>query len=400
MENRPRSRIDLIEQISTEAVHWRRELHRHPQTMYEETFASDFVCRMLDQWGIPYERGIAITGVVATIAGRRNESGRTVAFRADMDALDIEEDSGQAWASLYSGKMHGCGHDGHTATLLTLARYLEQTKNFDGTVRLIFQPAEEGGRGAFRMLEEGLLERFPFDEIYGYHNWPFLPRGSFSIAPGRMLAAVDDFEVELNGKGGHAAIPEGAVDVVPAIATLAFALHTLVSREIPATESAVLSVTNMNAGTGAFNVISGKARLSGTVRTFRNEDRSHLESRIREMAEGVAAMFRAEAVVVYRRQIDPVINDARAVGYCSEAAAKLVGNQNVLPFVPMMGGEDFGGFLSVRPGAFMAIGQAESKQDSPHNFTLHSPKYDFNDRILPLAAEYFAELAESRLPID
>ncbi|MBL8213760.1 MAG: amidohydrolase [Bryobacterales bacterium] len=390
-------RTALLHSIATEATEWRRTLHRNPQTMYEETFASNFVCEKLTAWGIPFERDIAVTGVVATIEGRRNQSGRAIAFRADMDALDITEASGQPWASHNPGKMHACGHDGHTATLLTLARYLSQTHNFDGTVRLIFQPAEEGGRGAFRMLDAGLLERFPFDEIYGYHNWPFLPRGTFSTVVGPMLASVDDFEIELIGRGGHAAMVEHTADVLPAAATLVSALQTLVSREIAANQAAVVSITNCNAGTGAFNVISGRATLNGTVRTFRNADRDLIERRMRQMAEGAALMYGATAKVDYRRLIDPVINHREAVEHCQTAAAKLVGDANLLPFQPMMGGEDFGGFLSVRPGAFIAIGQAEPESDSPHNYTLHSPKYDFNDRILPLAAEYFAELAETRL---
>jgi len=400
LENRQDHRAPLLHSIAAEATEWRRELHRHPQTMYEETFASGFVCEKLAAWGIPYERDIAVTGVVATIEGRRTQSGRAIAFRADMDALDITEASGQPWASLNPGKMHACGHDGHTATLLTLARYLVETRNFDGTVRLIFQPAEEGGRGAFRMLEAALLEKLPFDEIYGYHNWPFLPRGAFSLSAGPMLAAVDEFDVELTGRGGHAAMAEHTADVLPAVATLTSALQTLVSREIAANEAAVVSITNMNAGTGAFNVISGRATLNGTVRTFRDADRDHIEHRLRQMAEGAAMMYGATAKVRYRRLIDPVINDREAVDHCCIAAAKLVGEANVLPFKPMMGGEDFGGFLAVRPGAFIAIGQGEPEQDSPHSYSLHSPKYDFNDRILPLAAGYFAELAESRLPLD
>ena len=400
MEEEIGTRKSLIASIATAAMEWRRELHKHPQTMYEETFARDLVCSKLSEWGITYERDIAVTGIVATIEGRRSISGRAIAFRADMDALDIAEESGQPWASLNPGKMHACGHDGHTATLLTLGRYLHQTRNFDGTVRLIFQPAEEGGRGAFRMLDEKLLERFPFDEIYGYHNWPFTPRGSFSITHGPMLAAVDEFEIILQGKGGHAAMPERTLDVLPAAANLTLALQTLVSREIKATEAAVLSITNLNAGTGAFNVISGRAALGGTVRTFREEVRAHLEKRLREMAESIATMYRAEATVNYQRVIDPVVNDETSVEYCRAAASKLVGEEKVSPFAPIMGGEDFGGFLSVRPGAFIAVGQSEPEQGSTHNFTLHSPNYDFNDRVIPIAAEYFAELAESRLPID
>ncbi len=395
------NRRQLIESIHAEATAWRRELHQHPQTMYEEEYASDFVAKKLAEWGIPHERGIAKTGIVGTIEGRRNASGRAVAFRADMDALDLTEASGQPWSSQTSGKMHGCGHDGHTATLLTLAWYLKQTRNFDGVVRLIFQPAEEGGRGAFRMLDEGLLERFPFDEIYGYHNIPGIPRGLFAICAGPMLAAVDVFEIRLKGKGGHAGIPHITCDMIPAAAQLVLALQTLVSRESDPMLAAVVSVTNVQAGTGADNVIPDAARLTGTVRTFDAGVRNHIEKRMQEMAQSTAVMFRGTSEFEYRRLMDATVNDAEATAYCQAAAAAIVGAESVKTMPPIMGGEDFGGFLQVRPGAFIAIGQTETDAaESPHNAGLHTPQYDFNDAILPLAAEYFAELAERRLPVD
>ncbi len=390
----------IIESISSEAKEWRRELHCNPQTMYEETFASDLICRKLTEWRITYERGIARTGVVASIEGRRNNSGRCVAFRADMDALDLTEQSGQPWASQTPGKMHGCGHDGHTATLLTLARYLNETRNFDGIARLIFQPAEEGGGGAFLMLEEGLLERFPFDEIYGYHNWPGLPRGEFAIRSGAMLAAADIFEIRLIGKGGHAAMPQLTHDVVPAAAQLVLALQTLVSREIDPTAAAVVSVTNVVAGSGAHNVISGTALLSGTVRTFRADVRDRIETRMRALSESIAAAHQASSEFDYKRLTEAVINHDEATLHCRGAAGAVAGETKIKDFEPMMGGEDFGGFLQVRPGAFVAIGQGEQDLSSPHSASLHSPHYDFNDEIIPIAARYFAELAERRLPID
>ena len=393
-------RKDLIASICAEAAEWRREMHRNPQTMYEETFASQFVADKLTQWGIPHERGIAVTGIVATVEGRRNHSGRTVAFRADMDALDIPEASGQPWASAIPGKMHGCGHDGHTATLLALAKYLNDTRHFDGVVRFIFQPAEEGGRGANRMLEEGLLERFPFDEIYGYHNFPMLPRGAFAIRTGPMLAAADLFEITLHGVGGHAAMPNLTHDVVPATAQLVLALQTLVSREADPLLAAVLSVTHLAAGSGAFNVISEKATLGGTVRTFDSKLRDHLERRIAEMSQSIAATFGLTAQTTYRRITEPVINEPESTAHARAAAAAVASPAAVLEMPPIMGGEDFGGFLQVRPGAFMGIGQAEKDPISPHNQGLHTPQYDFNDAILPLATSYFAELAERRLPID
>jgi hippurate hydrolase len=394
------TREQLIHAISVEATTWRRELHQNPQTMYEEEFASEFICRKLAEWSIPHERGIAKTGVAATIEGRRNHSGRAIAFRADIDALDISEQSGQPWASRTPGKMHACGHDGHTATLLALAHYLQQTRNFDGIVQLIFQPAEEGGRGAFRMLEEGLLERFPFDEIYGYHNWPMLPRGAFAICEGPMLAAADIFRIHLAGKGGHAAMPHHTRDVVPAAAQLVLALQTLVSRETDPLASVVLTVANLNAGTGAFNVIGGSAALNGTVRTFLPNVRDHIERRIKEMAEGVALSYQLTTTVEYTRLLDATINHPESTLHARTAAAAIVGDANVKELTPVMGGEDFGGFLLERPGAFMAIGQAEPDPASPHSQGVHSSFYDFNDAIIPAAASYFAELAERRLPID
>jgi len=389
----------MIREICIEAARWRHELHRNPQTMYEEEFASNFIGRKLTEWAIPHQNGIAKTGVVATIRGKHDRSGRAIAFRADIDALDIQEQSGQPWASLIPGKMHGCGHDGHTATLLALAHYLNETRNFDGTVHLVFQPAEEGGRGAFRMLQDGLLERFPFDEIYGYHNWPMMPRGVFAIRSGPMLAAVDDFQIQLTGKGGHAGLPQHTHDIIPAASQLVLALQTIVSRETDPLAAAVISVTNFNAGTGAFNVIPGLATLSGTVRTFSASVRDHIETRMCEITKNIALSFRLSGQVEYKRLMDATINHPESTAHARAAASSVVAEENVREFDPVMGGEDFGGFLLKRPGAFMAIGQAEPDSNSPHSQMVHSPQYDFNDAIIPIATSYFAELAERRLPI-
>ena len=296
--------------------------------------------------------------------------------------------------------MHACGHDGHTATLLTLAQYLHDTGNFDGTVQLIFQPAEEGGNGALRMIEEGLLERFPFDEIYGYHNWPFIPRGTFAIRPGPMLAAVDNFEINLQGKGGHAGMPHGSVDILPAAAQLVLAFQTLVSRETDPLASAVVSVTRIHTGGVADNVITGTARLGGTVRTFDDKVRDHIQTRMEAMTAAIATAYNATATFEYKRLLGATINHEEETVHCESAAAAIAGESSVQRLEPVMGGEDFGEFLRVRPGAFMAIGQAEPDPASPHNFSVHHPRYDFNDAILPIAAAYFAELAERRLPID
>jgi hippurate hydrolase len=250
------------------------------------------------------------------------------------------------------------------------------------------------------MLEEGLLERFPFDEIYGYHNWPMLPRGAFGITPGPMLAATDLFEIELAGRGGHAALPHLTRDCVPAAAQLVLALQTLVSRETNPLASSVLTIANLNAGVGAFNVIGSSATLNGTVRTFDVALRDHIEARIRAMVDGIAAAHRLTGAVRYQRLMDATINDPEATEHGRAAAAAIVGRENVQHIQPVMGGEDFSGFLQERPGAFMAIGQAEPDPKSPHSQGVHSPLYDFNDAILPTATAYFAELAEKRLPID
>jgi hippurate hydrolase len=386
----------IIAQIADEATAWRRELHRHPQTMYEETFASGFIAGKLAEWGIAHEVGVAKTGVVATIHGRGVSGAPVIAFRADIDALDIPEETGLPWQSIYPGKMHACGHDGHTATVLALAKYLQQTRRFAGTVRLIFQPAEEGGRGAARMLEDGLLDRFPFDEIYGFHNMPYAPAGLFTICPGYMMAATDFFEITLAGRGGHAAMPHICDDVIVAGSTLVTAMQALISREADPVESAVLSITNFISGTGAANVLPAKATLSGTVRTFKPAERERLRSRMAAMVEHTAAMFRLQSTFEYKVVTDSVFNHEESVGYCRESVTRLFGEAALKPQTPIMGGEDFGSFLEQRPGAFIFLGQAAGEPDSPHSQGVHTSRYDFNDAVIPLAVEYFAELAETR----
>ncbi len=390
-------RKPLIEAIAQEATTWRRELHQNPQTMYEETYAAGFVSARLREWGIPHETGIGGTGVVATIEGQPADDDAVVAFRADMDALDLTEETGLPWASKNPGKMHGCGHDGHTATVLALGRYLQQTKRFRGKVRLVFQPAEEGGRGANRMVDEGLLDRFPFDEIYGFHNWPYLPKGEFSLCSGFMLAASDSFELTLSGKGGHAAMPHVCTDVIVAGAHLVSAWQSLVSRATDPQQAAVISTTNFVAGTGAHNVLPRAAMLSGTVRTYSPELRDMLERRMAEMAHATASMFGMQAEFTYHRITDPVWNHEANVAFASQAVERLFGSHRLKPFIPVMGGEDFGHFLEKRPGCFIALGQAEADPASPHSQGVHTTKYDFNDDIIPMAVEYFAELAEMRL---
>jgi amidohydrolase len=387
----------LIDSISTEAAAWRRTLHQNPQTMYEESFAANFVAEKLKEWGIAHETEVGKTGVVATIDGQSPKRGRAIAFRADMDALDIQEETGLPWASQNKGKMHACGHDGHTATVLALARYLQQTRNFQGRVRLIFQPAEEGGRGAERMVADGLLERFPFDEIYGFHNFPYRPAGEFWIRSGFMMAATDFFSIQLNGRGGHAAMPSICDDLILASTQLVSAFQGLISREVNPLSSAVLSVTNLQSGTGANNVLPSSAFLSGTVRCFEADVRTQLEARMRTVVQGVAEMHRLQHAFTYNRITDAVSNPAEHVGYSISAVERVFGAAAIHTQEPMMGGEDFGYFLERRPGSFIFVGQADADPASPHSQGLHTPKYDFNDAINPLVVDYFAELAEMRL---
>jgi hippurate hydrolase len=392
----PTDRKSIIQSIANEAAVWRRELHKHPQTMYEETFAASFISERLREWGIQHECGIAKTGVVATIEGQAAAGGRAIAFRADTDALDISEDSDSPWKSIYPGKMHACGHDGHTATVLALARYLQQTRQFPGKVRLIFQPAEEGGRGAARMIAEGLLEKYPFDEIYGFHNNPYSPAGEFSICPGFMLAATDFFELSLSGRGGHAAMPHLCDDAIVAGSQLVSAVQSLVSRETDPVDAAVISITNFHGGTGAANVMPEKVTLSGTVRTFKPETRVRIEERMAALTGHVASMYRLQHRFAYNRITDAVFNHAANVVYSSDTVERLFGKDALKPQQPIMGGEDFGSFLELRPGSFIFAGQGEADRNSPHSQGLHTPRYEFNDAIIPKVVEYFADLAERR----
>jgi hippurate hydrolase len=380
---------------------WRRELHQNPQTSYEEEFASAFVAKKLTEWGIPFKKGIAKTGIVATIKGQKSSSGKTIGLRADMDALDIEEKSGQPWASKNPGKMHACGHDGHTATLLGAAKYLAETRNFDGTVHLVFQPAEEGGNGAHKMIEEGLFRDFPCDYMFGVHNWPGIPLGKAATRVGPLLASVDGFDITITGNGGHAAMPHATVDPIVVAAQLVLALQTVISRNVDPVGTAVLSVTNLNAGTGAFNIIGDTAKLTGTVRTFDNALRQKIHKRIGEIGEHVCAAFGATFAMEYDFGTDVTVNSKDGVEMAVRAIGTVLGEKNIdTDCPPSMGGEDFGAYLTKCPGAFLLIGQGvEKDKDSPHNRGLHNPYYDFNDDILPVGVSFFSKLVEDTLPL-
>ncbi len=389
-----------IQALHDEISAYRRSLHENPQTAFEETFASDLVAEKLGEWGIKHERGIAVTGIVATIEGEKNSSGKAIALRADMDALDILEDpDGKPHASKTKGKMHGCGHDGHTAMLLGAAKYLSENRNFDGTVHLIFQPAEEGKGGAHKMIAEGLFKRFPCDQVFGMHNWPDIPRGKIGMRAGPVMAAADRFDIHISGKGGHAAMPNQTIDPIIMGSQIVSALQTLVSRTLDPVDTAVISITNFNAGTGAFNVIADRAHLSGTLRSFKPETRALLQRRIGEIANDIAKSFGGSASCQFEGGgYDPTINDEDATDFCADIARDLVGAENVDTNInPCMGAEDFGAMLAEKPGCYIMMGQGEEDSSSHHNQGLHTPRYDFNDAIIPLGIEYWVRVVEGVL---
>lgn len=387
-----------IKALQNEFAAYRKEMHQNPQTSFEESFISDLIASKLSVWGIQHERGIGgETGIVATIHGQSNTSGKVIALRADMDALDITETPNKDWVSQTDGKMHGCGHDGHSASLLATAKYLKENNDFDGVLNLIFQPAEETGEGARAMMKDGLFERFPCDAIYAMHNWPYAPLGQFDINEGPTMASVDAFEITIQGKGGHASKPHTLIDPITIAAQIVNGLQTIISRETDPLDPAVLSITNINGGTGAFNVIADQVTLNGTVRTYSETLKTKIEKRIDGISSGIAQSYGATTHYTYTRMIEPTVNDPKHAKICAEiaksqgAAVKTDGN-------PSMGGEDFGAFLQVKPGAYIKIGQA-IEGDAEHRCSqgLHNAGYDFNDDLIPIATEYWVRLVETLL---
>ncbi len=385
--------LNRIADFAPEMTEWRRDLHAHPELGFEETRTSDIVAAKLAEWGIEVHRGIAKTGVVGVL--RNGTSSRTIGLRADMDALPMEEMNQFAHRSRNPGKMHGCGHDGHTATLLGAAKYLAETRNFDGTVHFIFQPAEEGGGGGRVMIEEGLFERFPCDQVYGIHNDPSLPLGEAAVVPGTVLAASDRVAITVRGVGGHAARPHTTIDPVMVGAHILVALQALVARRTDPLDSAVLSITQFHAGS-ASNVIPEVAELKGTVRTLRPETQDMMERLITQVAQSTAAAHEAVAEVVYRRLYPPTVNHPAETERAALAAAKVLGESRVIrQRPPVMGGEDFSFMLLKRPGCFVKMGQ---KGADKGGVPVHHPEYDFNDEMLPIGASFFATLVEQELP--
>lgn len=389
-----------IATIAEEVTKYRRAMHENPGTAYEEEFASNLVAEKLSEWGIKHERGFGKTGIVGVIEGRDTSSGKAIGLRADMDALDIMEEPNKAHVSKIPGKMHGCGHDGHTAMLLGAAKYLNETKNFNGRVHLIFQPAEEGARGAIAMMDDGLFEKYPCDAVYGVHNWPMVPKGKIVTRPGHFMAASDRFNLKIKGRGGHAALPHRTTDPIVIAAQITLALQTIVSRNVDPVESAVITVTNINGGTGADNVIPDDLEMRGTVRTFDQGVRDLVQKKIEDVSRGIAQAHGADIDFNYRYVIEPTINDPVATAFCAQIAREIVGDNNVDDNVaPCMGGEDFGAMIMDRPGAYAWVGQGEPDPNSNHNQGLHTPRYDFNDDIIPTVIEYFSKIVEKSMPL-
>jgi len=385
--------INRIAAFQPEMQGWRQDIHAHPELGYEEHRTSETVARLLAEWGIEVHRGVAGTGVIGVL--RSGASGRAIGLRADMDALPMPEDTGLPYASRNPGRMHACGHDGHTTMLLGAAKYLAETKHFDGTVVFIFQPAEEGGAGGQRMVQEGLFTRFPVDSVYAVHNDPGLKLGEMSVVAGPVLAAADMLDIRVRGRGGHAARPHLAIDPVLVGSQLVVALHHVVSRRVDPLDSAVISLCQFNAGS-AHNVIPEKAEIHGTVRTLLPRTRDEMERLIIQTAKSVGAMNDAEVEVDYKRGYPPTVNHEAETERAALAAAKVLGRDRVIrQRPPVMGGEDFSFMLLERPGCFVRVGQADGARGA---VPVHNPKYDFNDDALPIGASFFASLVEQELP--
>ena len=385
--------IKEIKLLHDEMTEWRRDIHQHPELKFEENRTSDLVAAKLEEFGIEIHRGLAKTGVVGTI---RNGDGPSIGLRADMDALPLEEKNTFKHASSNPGKMHACGHDGHTAMLLGAAKHLAASKNFKGTVNLIFQPAEEGGGGGELMIKEGLFEMFPVDSVYGLHNWPGMPAGTFGVGSGPFMAAADMFDLTINGRGGHAALPDQCIDPIVVASQVVSALQTITSRNTHPVDSVVISVTQIHAG-DAYNVIPDSVRMHGTVRTFQTETRNKIPSSMLRVAEGVCAAYGATCELNYMSGYPATINSVPETEISAKAVVDLLGEDKIIRNpTPCMGAEDFSYMLEARPGCYVWLGIGPGKGEA--GCMLHSSRYDFNDDVLPTGASYWVKLVENELP--
>ncbi|GHF60093.1 M20 aminoacylase family protein [Seohaeicola zhoushanensis] len=379
-----------IAEMQSEIAEWRQDIHAHPEILFETHRTSALVAEKLKDFGCDeVVTGIGRTGVVGVIRGKSNASGKVIGLRADMDALPIHEQTGVAYASKTANAMHACGHDGHTAMLLGAAKYLAETRNFDGTVVVIFQPAEEGGGGGKEMCDDGMMDRWGIQEVYGMHNWPGKPVGSFSIRPGAFFAATDQFDISFEGKGGHAAKPHETIDTTVMAAQAVLALQTIASRNADPIDKVVVSVTSFETSSKAFNVIPQKVQIKGTVRTMSKEMRDLSERRIKEICTGIAATFGGSVEVKYNRGYPVMVNHEEQTEFAAEVARAVSGGCEEAPLV--MGGEDFAFMLEERPGAYILVGNGDTAM-------VHHPMYNFNDEAIPAGCSWWAEIVERRMP--
>ena len=375
--------LNSINQMQDEMKTWRQELHRIPEIGLEEYKTSSYIKEKLKKWGIEYKDGYSNTGIVAWVRGTKGNSDKSIGLRADFDALPMTERNNFKHKSTNKGMMHACGHDGHTSMLLGAAKYLSENPDFDGTVHFIFQPGEEGFGGGEKMIQDGLFQDFKIDEVYALHNWPGLKLGQFGVSTGPMMAAVDEFDIVVKGKGGHAAMPDLAVDPVIIASQIINSLQTIISRITNPVDKALISVTKIHGGS-AYNVIDDEVKLGGTVRTFKNETRDLIEKKIHDTAKGIAIANGGEAEIQYYRKYPATINSKNESIFAGNVAKELVGEKNVITEVePSMGGEDFSYLLNEKPGSYLY-----------HNAHLHTTQYDFNDNLLPLGVNYWIELVK------
>jgi amidohydrolase len=394
----PLPALDEIRAHEAEMVEIRHRIHANPELAYEEHATADLVAERLARWGYEVHRGLGGTGVVGTL--RVGTSGRHIGLRADMDALPIRETSGKPWASKVFGKMHACGHDGHTAMLLAAAKHLSRHRNFDGTVYLVFQPAEEGGGGAREMMKDGLFDKFPMEAIFGAHNWPGMKVGQFALKSGPVFASSNEFKITIRGKGAHAAMPHNGIDPVPVACQMVQAFQTIVTRNKKPIETAVISVTMIHAGE-ATNVVPDSCEIQGTVRTFTTETLDLVERRMKTIAESTCAAFEAGCEFQFKRNYPSTVNHPAETEFARQLLGEVVGAENVLEFEPTMGSEDFSYFLQAKPGCYFLIGNGDgTHREGGHGMgpcMLHNPSYDFNDELIPLGATAWVRMAEKWL---
>ncbi|CAM8671861.1 AbgB Metal-dependent amidase/aminoacylase/carboxypeptidase [Comamonadaceae bacterium] len=396
--------MKLIEPIvanTPEIAALRKDIHAHPELCFQEVRTADVVAAKLTEWGIPIHRGMGTTGVVGIV--KAGTSSRALALRADMDALPMQEFNTFAHASKHAGKMHACGHDGHTAMLLAAAQHFAKHRNFDGTVYLVFQPAEEGGGGAREMIKDGLFEQFPVEAVFGMHNWPGMAAGTFAASAGPVMASSNEFKITIRGKGGHAAIPHNAIDPVVVACQLVQGFQTIISRNVKPIDAGVISVTMINAGE-ATNVIPDRCELQGTVRTFSIEVLDLIERRMREMSESLCAAFNTRVEFAFVRNYPPTVNAPKEAAFARKVMESIVGADKVYTQEPTMGAEDFSFMLQAKPGCYAFIGNGDGDHRTMGHgagpCTLHNPSYDFNDELLPLGATFWVRLAEEWLATD